>query len=77
MVSLSATYLLSRTSHPPLTSLHIMTPISESVVEAMQARALCKEDNSAAHVDHASMNARLLVQEFLRKFNESEKKVRV
>ena len=53
-----------------------MIPMSESVVEAMQARALCKEGNSAAQVDHASMNARL-VQEFVRKFNESEKKVRV
>ena len=50
--------------------------MSESVVEVMQARALCKEGNSAAHVDHASMNARL-VQEFVRKFSESEKKVRM
>ena len=62
-------------SSPPLTSLHIMTPISESVVEATQA--LCKEGNNTAHEDHHAMNARLLVQEFVRKFSESEKKVRV
>ena len=54
-----------------------MIPMSESVVEVMQARALCKEGNNATHEDHASMNARLLVQEFVRKFSESEKKVRV
>ena len=75
MVSLSATYLLSRTSHSPLTSLHIMIPMSESVVEATQA--LCKEGNNTAHEDHHAMNARLLVQEFVREVRESEKKVRV
>ena len=52
-----------------------MIPMSESVVEATQA--LCKEGNNTAHEDHHAMNARLLVQEFIRKFSESEKKVRV
>ena len=52
-----------------------MLPMSKSIVEVLEA--LCKEGNNAAHEDHDLMHARLLVQELVREFRESEKKVRV